>query len=810
MEESTVVDNAESSIVGSRRRSQVPPEEVEEEEWTLLFDKNTNRSYYQHSSTMYCRYSPPPQGMIPTPADAYWVKKIDPEGKPYFYNKLDKSSILTVPDVFEMDIQEIPLPDPEEEVKQEDTVLGVFQMQGWRIRIDQASGLPFYYNYKLREYAWFPTPTNQSKTSLLEAQISTFAAGKRRSLVTGHVTAEGLPSIQTRRSRKSSITKGETRNSKNINSLTISQESNVGEKSLVPRDASFVQSDDDQDDVKDNIPEEDEEGIEMSEHLDADNGGRKTSGDGGAAAKRVRLELTDFRKGWVKRTLNVGPVYEDNTMLSFKKSLIKKALLKKNRDFDKEAMQSFKNVMSYMGDRKSTKSPVDHVRKIIKNALDYGMNPEQEGLKDEIYLQICKQVTNHPLLNHAIRGWELMTICLGSFAPTDQMRIWLEDFYSGVRDDEYADVAIKDLTDHCLVRLEHISRTGDRNQVPTPQEVILDQEGKKVPVPIYTPNGNIISVEADCFITVQQVLELLMDSLQVAKESRFMFCIVERHRSGQDKFVDVKERLLDVTASWFKGVREIQRPVELSKTAGDVVFREEEPYRLILRAHLVLPYEEYFGEDEAALSLVYTQAISDMVEERYPVMMIDCLKIAAYQLQESYGDYKENQYNEDWVASLLGQMVPKGALQEKKGLVLRRNAALYEAAGKVLEKYKTLHGRTGLECRRVVLETMESWPCYGAYMVSVEQNSTSAYPGLLRLGVSYLGLLLISHKSGDIIALVPYTEIVSFGGSDKTLHYICRENSLFHFHDQIFYRTSKAHTVRQLCRLYHSKSINSK
>lgn len=80
-------------------------------------------------------------------------------------------------------------------------------------------------------------------------------------------------------------------------------------------------------------------------------------------------------------------------IMTFKKSLIKKALLKQNRNLDAVAVQAFKStlctvaraiacgvapsltsiavasllsdVMSYMGDRKSSKPPMEHATKVL-------------------------------------------------------------------------------------------------------------------------------------------------------------------------------------------------------------------------------------------------------------------------------------------------------------------------------------------------------------------------------------------------------------------------------------------------------------
>jgi hypothetical protein len=48
-----------------------------------------------------------------------------------------------------------------------------------------------------------------------------------------------------------------------------------------------------------------------------------------------------------------------------------------------EGVQLFRNVTGYMGDRESSKSPLDHVQKIIRTLLNAPME-----LRDEIYCQV--------------------------------------------------------------------------------------------------------------------------------------------------------------------------------------------------------------------------------------------------------------------------------------------------------------------------------------------------------------------------------------------------------------------------------------
>ena len=96
---------------------------------------------------------------------------------------------------------------------------------------------------------------------------------------------------------------------------------------------------------------------------------------------------------------------------SWKGDLIKTSLLQLPPDMASEALQIFRNVTGYMGDRgKTNKEPVQHAIKILATLMR--TSEKYERLRDEVYCQICKQVNENPKLISSCRGWQLMVIMI--------------------------------------------------------------------------------------------------------------------------------------------------------------------------------------------------------------------------------------------------------------------------------------------------------------------------------------------------------------------------------------------------------------
>ncbi|EDX12137.1 GD20009 [Drosophila simulans] len=168
-------------------------------------------------------------------------------------------------------------------------------------------------------------------------------------------------------------------------------------------------------------------------------------------------------------------------MLSWTAEAISRPMLALSRDKadKKTAIELFKLVQIYMADRKAR---IGMTLNSVAIEIISASLPQQQ-LRDELYVQLCRQTTENPKRDSLIRGWELMAICLSYVPPSPTFQPTLLNYVNRHRDPTFATsflevskwpihVQISHYATVCCRRLDRIGSSGRRiAKKPTVDEV---------------------------------------------------------------------------------------------------------------------------------------------------------------------------------------------------------------------------------------------------------------------------------------------------------------------------------------------------
>ncbi|XP_049866073.1 rho GTPase-activating protein 39 [Pectinophora gossypiella] len=139
----------------------------------------------------------------------------------------------------------------------------------------------------------------------------------------------------------------------------------------------------------------------------------------------------NFNKGIFRRKASV------RDMLSWTSSSISAPMV--GADWDKAhkkaAIDLFRLVQIYMGDRKAR--PGMTLNSVAQDILHATF--ANEKLRDELYVQLCRQTTENPLRDSLLRGWELLAVCLAFVPPSPAFQPALTNYVNRHRDPAFAD-----------------------------------------------------------------------------------------------------------------------------------------------------------------------------------------------------------------------------------------------------------------------------------------------------------------------------------------------------------------------------------
>lgn len=279
-------------------------------------------------------------------------------------------------------------------------------------------------------------------------------------------------------------------------------------------------------------------------------------------------------------------------------------------------------------------------------------------IRDELYCQICRQLTNNPSRNSTVRGWVLISLFAGSFAPTEKFASCFLQF-------------LKDSSPVFAEKVERLVRrtfiSGTRGFPPSWLEFQAAKNGKPILIPIALMNNHRMLVTADSVTTVQELCHQICDRIGITDDSGFSVYITLMQRISC--LGHGLHRIMDAVAECEQNTK--QMGMRESSSAWRLYFRKEYfvPWHISkldeisteLVYHQVMrgiSVGEYKCDKEELLVLMAAQRF--FCESQDSMEKMDLTSFLKSWLPEESQKAKDMGYWEEQVKKALREEFPKG------------------------------------------------------------------------------------------------------------------------------------------------------
>ncbi|KAG8522814.1 Unconventional myosin-VIIa, partial [Galemys pyrenaicus] len=410
---------------------------------------------------------------------------------------------------------------------------------------------------------------------------------------------------------------------------------------------------------------------------------------------------------------------------------LKQALLKKILGSEELSPPMLK----YMGDypSKRMRSINELTDQIFEGAL------KAEPLKDEVYVQILKQLTDNHIRYSEERGWELLWLCTGLFPPSNILLPHVQRF---LQSRKHCLLAMD-----CLQRLQKALRNGSRKYPPHLVEVeAIQHKTTQIFHKVYFPDDTDEAFEVESSTKAKDFCQNISARLLLKSSEGFSL------------FVKIADKVISVPENdfFFDFVRHLTDWIKKARPVKDGILPS-------------LTYQVFFmkklwtttvpGKDPMADSIFhYYQELPKYLRGYHKCTREEVLQLGAliYRVK-----FEEDKSYFPSIPKLLRELVPQDLIRQVSPDDWKRSIVAY---------FNKHAGKSKEEAKLAFLKLIFKWPTFGSAFFEVKQTTEPNFPEILLIAINKYGVSLIDPRTKDILMTHPFTKISNWSSGNTYFH----------------------------------------
>ncbi|XP_063078539.1 unconventional myosin-VIIb [Engraulis encrasicolus] len=413
-----------------------------------------------------------------------------------------------------------------------------------------------------------------------------------------------------------------------------------------------------------------------------------------------------------------------------------------NSQLSNLAVQIFTAIMKYMGDYpiKQARSPLDLTDQIFSYAAQ---NPDHPELRDEIYCQIMKQLTNNNNSVSLERGWQLLWLCCSLYPPTDSLLRHTQRFIESRPREP--------LSATCLQRLRAMLSQSPRTMPPHQVEVdAIQQNSTQIYHKVHFPNDTTELYEVTHTTKNSDLCRQIASGLRLASSDGYSLFIKTTTKmvslEDQEYFFDTLRKKTDVSKKEKK-----------DKKGNQGVQLGSAPYLVLFLRKLwfnVVP-----GKDVTADTYFhFPQEVPKYLRGYHRCTKEDMISLAGLLFRVKV-DSDRSQFV--MIPRMLKDLVPADQMKLMSPEDWKKH---------IMSSYNKQSGISVEEAKVSFLRHISAWPTFGATFFEVKQTSDRKLPSVIRIGINKLGVAIIDPRSKEERAMYSFSQITNWSSGNTYFH----------------------------------------